>query len=270
LINFEQIGSLIDESLGLSSSYSFGNATSLASTWRFGEFPRPEGFYVELFEQFGVVRARLQLDAFASAMRGAIDAASQARWREIGLASKRFEDFGIEFQISRSGDSVESSKLPPTDTEFSIDGRLVKPTSLEEDAARLLKIMVELFSEIVTAGLGWKEAEFDFEGAKSVRAVTVYERSPLNRRLAIEIHGLTCAACNFNFSSKYGQIGDGVVEIHHKIPVHLMNRVEVVDPRTDLVPLCSNCHTIVHKTDPPISIEELKRLIEFQTIQNRN
>ena len=270
MVEFQQIGSALSESVGLSATYSFGNPAFLASTWRFREFPRPEGFYIDLFEQFGVVRARLHLDAFASAMRRAIDAASQARWLEIAAASRRFEEFGIEFQISRSGSSDDGRTLPSAAAPFSISGRLVQPTSLENDAARLLKIMVELFSEIVTAGLGWKDADFDIEGAKVVREVSVYERSPLNRRLAIEIHGLSCAACNFNFSRKYGAIGDGVVEIHHKTPVHLMEQEAVVDPRTDLVPLCSNCHTVVHKTDPPIAIEDLKRKIEFEAAKCRD
>ena len=168
MVDFQQIGSTLDESVGLSATYSFGNPAFLASTWRFREFPRPEGFYIDLFEQFGVVRARLQLDAFASAMRRAIEAVSQARWREIAAASKRFEEFGIEFQISRNGSSDDGTTLSSAATPFSIAGRLVQPTSLEDDAARLLKIMVELFSEIVTAGLGWKDADFDFEGAKVI------------------------------------------------------------------------------------------------------
>lgn len=262
MVNFQLIGSALQESVGLSPTCSIGSTSSLTSTWRFDEFPRPEGFFIDLFEQFGVVRAHLQLDAFASAMRSAIDSASVSRWQEIASATQRFEELGIELNISRSGGTPDTSNSAPIGSEFSIHGRLVLPTSLESDAAKLLKIMLEMFSEIVTAGIGWKDSEFDVEGAKVFRAVTLYERSPLNRRLAIEIHGVTCIVCNFNFASKYGLIGDGVVEIHHKTPVHLMNREKVVDPRTELVPLCSNCHTMVHSTDPPIPIDELKRSIE--------
>ena len=211
-----------------------------------------------------MVRARLQLDSFASAMKSAVDSASESRWQEISAATRSFEKLGIELKINRNGRPLDETKHYAQADAFSVDGRLVHPTSLEQDSAKLLKILVELFSEIVTAGLGWKDSHFDLEGAKGVRASNFYERSPLSRRLAIEIHGVTCAACNFNFSNKYGPIGDGVVEIHHRIPVHLMQVEAVVDPRTDLVPLCSNCHTMVHKTDPPIAVEDLKRFVEIQ------
>lgn len=253
---------MLQESVGLSPTFSFENTALLTSTWRFTEFPRPEGFFILLFEQFGVVRAHLQLDSFASAMKSAIDSVSESRWHEIAGATGRFEEFGIEFTISRAGGTDGLQQSPQSESDFALGGRLVRPTSLELDAAKLLKIMVEVFSEIVTAGIGWRDSDFDVEGAKVIRTVTSYERSPLNRRLAIEIHGVTCDVCNFNFAHKYGVIGDGVVEIHHKTPVHLMKEEAVIDPRTDLVPLCSNCHTMVHLSDPPIPIEELKKNIE--------
>lgn len=37
----------------------------------------------------------------------------------------------------------------------------------------------------------------------------------------------------------------------------------IVDPTTDLVPLCSNCHKMVHrKKEQPLTIEELKQTIK--------
>lgn len=43
------------------------------------------------------------------------------------------------------------------------------------------------------------------------------------------------------------------------------NRIKeeiIVDPKTDLVPLCSNCHKMMHrKKEKPLTIKELKQLI---------
>tara|TARA_B110000503_G_C7153881_1_gene416376 strand:+ start:2156 stop:2830 length:675 start_codon:yes stop_codon:yes gene_type:complete len=218
-----------------------------------------------LREQFGVLRAELRLDAFATAMKSAIDLTSLERWHEISYAAQRFAEFGIELKLYVNGKNAGNFTAAEPISKFLISGRLVRPESLEDDAAKLMKIMVEVLAEIVTAGLGWKEDQFETEGAKHLRAVTTYERSPINRQLAIQIHGSTCKVCGFNFAKTYGRLGDGVVEIHHKTPVHLMKQQSVVDPRTELVPLCSNCHTMVHRVDPPIPIEELARVVESQT-----
>jgi predicted HNH restriction endonuclease len=35
-----------------------------------------------------------------------------------------------------------------------------------------------------------------------------------------------------------------------------------VNPVTDLVPICSNCHSVVHLTNPPRNVDELKAVFE--------
>jgi len=102
----------------------------------------------------------------------------------------------------------------------------------------------------------------DSEGRKRLVQHTLYERSPKNRRFAIDVHGTTCAVCTFNFDETYGKdYADGYIQIHHIKP--LSEYEGEVDPKTDLVPLCSNCHSMAHRRrDTVTSIEELKALIE--------
>lgn len=89
-----------------------------------------------------------------------------------------------------------------------------------------------------------------------------YERDPVNRRKAIEFHGLTCAACGFNFEETYGERGSGYIEVHHVKPISTFNVVQHVDPRTDLITLCSNCHRMVHrKADAVLTIQELQNML---------
>ncbi len=102
----------------------------------------------------------------------------------------------------------------------------------------------------------------DSEGKKRIRLHVSYERSQKNRREAIKKHGTICAVCNFNFDETYGKdYADGYIKIHHVKP--LSEYEGEVDPETDLVPLCANCHAMAHRRRATVtSIEELKELIE--------
>lgn len=89
-----------------------------------------------------------------------------------------------------------------------------------------------------------------------------YERDSKNRRLAINIHGLVCFGCGFNFEKVYGDRGKDFIEIHHNKPLSTLEEAVEINPETDLVPLCANCHRMVHRRkDDILSIEELKQLI---------
>ncbi|CAA9369519.1 MAG: hypothetical protein AVDCRST_MAG93-8291, partial [uncultured Chloroflexia bacterium] len=102
----------------------------------------------------------------------------------------------------------------------------------------------------------------DSEGRKRIGLHVSYERSQKNRRTAIEEHGTTCAVCSFNFDEFYGEdYADGYIQVHHLKP--LSGYEGEVDPKTDLRPLCANCHAMAHRRrDAVTSIEELKALIE--------
>lgn len=103
------------------------------------------------------------------------------------------------------------------------------------------------------------------EGQSTQNWIVRYERDAELRPTAIKIHGTICQGCGFDFERKYGAIGVGFIEVHHTKPVSSLGGSVQVDPRTDLVVLCSNCHSIVHRRRPvPLSIDELKTAI-FQT-----
>lgn len=90
-----------------------------------------------------------------------------------------------------------------------------------------------------------------------------YERNARTRLLAIEKHGLNCFACGFNFEKVYGELGKDFIEVHHIIPLSTINEPVEVNPETDLVPLCANCHRMAHRRkDNVLSVVELKELIE--------
>ena len=92
---------------------------------------------------------------------------------------------------------------------------------------------------------------------------TKYERNPALRKAAINIHGLKCYVCGFEFEKKYGEIGKGYIEVHHRKPLSEIGEEIIVNPETDMVCLCSNCHRMVHrKRDKVIPVEKLKEIVE--------
>jgi 5-methylcytosine-specific restriction protein A len=104
----------------------------------------------------------------------------------------------------------------------------------------------------------------EFEGIKKQILVNKYERSSIARKKCIEFHGLNCHVCTLNFSSKYGFIGNDFIHIHHLIPIHKIGKQYKVDYKNDLIPVCPNCHAMLHRKvngEEP-TINELKEMIK--------
>lgn len=108
----------------------------------------------------------------------------------------------------------------------------------------------------------WGKQEQKTEGAVKYYYGKKYERNPVNRKKAIEIHGLKCSLCGFDFEKVYGKRGKGFIEIHHTKPLSTLEEEQIVDPATDLIPVCSNCHRMIHRRkDNILSIVDMKILL---------
>jgi hypothetical protein len=106
------------------------------------------------------------------------------------------------------------------------------------------------------------DSEANEEGERVKVSVNKYERSPKNRDACIRAYGALCSVCEFDFSMTYGKIGDGYIHVHHLTPLNaLKGKPQKIDPIKDLRPVCPNCHEMLHKTDPPYTIERLKEII---------
>jgi len=100
-----------------------------------------------------------------------------------------------------------------------------------------------------------------FEGAKKSITVTVYERDPNARRKCIKHWGLACVVCGFEFKERYGSLGEGFIHVHHLRPLGDIGEEYVLDPVNDLRPVCPNCHAMLHRNSPVLSIEALRERI---------
>lgn len=103
------------------------------------------------------------------------------------------------------------------------------------------------------------------EGAVKQVVVNRYERDPRARQACIDHHGTTCAACGFDFGAVYGNLGEGFIHVHHLRPLAGLPDDYEVDPIQDLVPVCPNCHAMLHRSSPPRSITALRKLLRSAT-----
>lgn len=105
------------------------------------------------------------------------------------------------------------------------------------------------------------------EGAVKRIHVNAYERDPQARiaciRNFIQKHGgLFCSICKFDFEKQYGPLGKGYIHIHHITPLSSIRKDYAVDPVNDLVPVCPNCHAMLHRGNDVMSVESLKSIVE--------
>ncbi|MEH7483963.1 HNH endonuclease [Neobacillus drentensis] len=114
--------------------------------------------------------------------------------------------------------------------------------------------------------IGFTEDDEGFpEGKIKLMQHLVRERNPEVIKLAkerfIQLHGkLFCEVCNFDFREHYGDIGEGYIEGHHTKPVSEMGEGEETKV-DDIALVCSNCHRMLHRKRPWLSINQLKELL---------
>ena len=116
-------------------------------------------------------------------------------------------------------------------------------------------------SEVAAAAL---PAEFR-QGALKRRWVNAYERDDKARAACLAHHGAACQACGFDFAQAYGPFGAGFIHAHHLVPLAQIRQSYKVDPIRDLIPLCPNCHAMIHRgaasAREAMTLEDLRALI---------
>lgn len=233
----------------------------------------PNGFGIVLARTPRLIEASFKADAFTrSLLRRMSESDEESKATFASLADKAITD-GFRLTISINGNHVDSpGKLPIgewTKLELDCDKRLVssKPSQEQyqnlalEAASTCLGLILSLLQveEVTEAILGF-DAGLP-EGAKIQIVVNKYERSPSNRAACISHYGTICQVCSFDFGSFYGPIGQDYIEVHHRVPISAMGGEYRVDPINDLVPVCGNCHAMMHRKNPPLAVEELKAML---------
>lgn len=101
-----------------------------------------------------------------------------------------------------------------------------------------------------------------YEGALITVKANKYERNQKARRECVAKKGYQCLVCGRDFEATYGEIGKNFIHVHHLTPISSVGKEYELNVDTDLVPVCPNCHYMLHRKDPPYTVEELKGIIQ--------
>jgi hypothetical protein len=104
------------------------------------------------------------------------------------------------------------------------------------------------------------------EGSVQRILVNRYERDPRAREECIRHYGTKCFLCGFDFVAVYGEVMAGFIHVHHLNPLSSVGPEYVVDPTQDLRPVCPNCHAVLHRREPPYSLDEVREFLEARRI----
>lgn len=105
------------------------------------------------------------------------------------------------------------------------------------------------------------------EGAKKQITVNAYERNTEARNACINHYrkknngSLKCEICGFDFGNVYGHEFKDKIHIHHLVEISTIGEEYEVDPINDLLPICPNCHMIVHSRKPAYTPDEIRVML---------
>lgn len=109
---------------------------------------------------------------------------------------------------------------------------------------------------------GAEEVEKTFwEGGRTAVWVNAFERNPKARARCIEAYGAKCALCRFDFGLVYGSDLSGFIHVHHLVPISQIGSRYELDPLRDLMPVCPNCHAVLHAGKEGHTVEEVRRML---------
>jgi len=183
----------------------------------------------------GLATARQMLQPRNADQRKGLDALLQAGKPELTLEALLLED-----------------RFTPLFTEGELAEAQLRLGDFKVKSNKLKAERERLYPDEVEPGLKY------IEGARKQIRVNAYERNAAARTACLKHHGVRCAACQLEFAERYGMIGKNFIHVHHKRSLASVPNGYEVDPVQDLVPVCPNCHAMLHRTDPAMSIEDLR------------
>ncbi len=185
--------------------------------------------------------------------------------RITDFAKAIFPDYETVFKMNHNDAKKLFSELKRNDTFIS---KSKKSNNVHLTAINHYSKFIDYYSEIISAnttnntiinkkdtiteGNSYKCHSTEYRRNKKLRDTVAYERDYI------------CEICGIKFNNIYGSIGCNFIEVHHKQPLNDGPRNTQKD---DLICVCSNCHSMLHRKNPPISPDELKLIIKIANHQ---
>lgn len=216
------------------------------------------GVYLSLNQGVTSVKERYKVDSREVLKIRASDFRAQ-----IGALPKEVHEINIDLRPSSPSNDSAYYEAGNICSRFYSSDSLPSESELLADLKQVLAIYRNLVDNDERAG---DEEEISTsKGVEDLIKLRTHKRLERNARLARDAkkhHGYTCQACDFNFRTFYGSIGEDFIEAHHLRSLWTMKGKKIeLDPRTDFVVLCPNCHRMIHRTDNPGDLLAFKKHI---------
>lgn len=273
-------GAIIDSALGESSVLLGLNLVRTLSRSqdfdfevRIASLPEPKGMHLGVADDYMAWTCQLKMDDLSRHLVEYLGEKSQSSAVFSDLVDEtksKFPDFNLKLKKS-------ASLEPPMQNWETFELSFSVPFEKSNQKDALVELLIWAFSipialifesdekpENLIASAG------EIEGALSKQTYNHYERSRKNRAICLLHHGFSCAACGEEMSSKYGILGSEIIHVHHILPVSQMEKPKRIDPINDLVPLCPNCHNVVHQKNPPVPVAELREYLRSVAQDNES
>ncbi|HRN34562.1 MAG TPA: HNH endonuclease [Saprospiraceae bacterium] len=196
-----------------------------------------------------------------------------------GTVGKTANYIDIEFDILIN---PEKNKLFSSDDLNNVDpnktqqwfpqksGIEIKPeiaSSLESNWLDFIRENKYIGTAFLSNDIDSDETASYMEGKSKEVIQTRYERNPQARKICLKHFGYSCKICGFNFEQTFGEIGKGFIHVHHINAIADIGKEYEINPKEDLIPLCPNCHAMIHAKRPAFSVDEIKEIIKTRAHQ---
>ena len=237
--------------------------------YRLDDLDRNEGFYVVMERNWRRISFKTVLEPFSKPFLKEIDRASVAK-KELfyNLFQAFSKNSSLILSINKNEMDINDFRKNRSEIkDFQIESLIknidfneanrneINMKSADSVLAIFCLMMVYLHKKVLD------NENLSKEGSVVERLVKQYERNPIYGEIVKALKGAICCVCDFRFEDRYGDHGKEFIEIHHVTPVSKMQNGYDFDPLRDLVPVCSNCHSIIHRRKTPFTIEEIRSVI---------
>ena len=237
--------------------------------FRLADLHENEGFLICTTVGWRSIASRFEIGKFAAGLLQEMSHSSEEQKNSFASLARKLSEKNAEFRFSINGsqsDPLVPSTWPQNWNKLELEIART-PVMINHESSQdvgdkvlfwaggLLGLILSLLplEEEMLSGLP--------EGALRRVEVNRYERSQINRAICISVHGTQCKVCGLDFGERYGEIGCGFIHVHHIVPVSRMISDYKIDPVNELIPVCPNCHAMLHRKDPPLLVGELKQLM---------
>ncbi|MBP3887988.1 MAG: hypothetical protein J6F30_10160 [Cellulosilyticum sp.] len=162
-------------------------------------------------------------------------------------------------------ETVTESKQESVITKKEVEP-IAKPKQMDEEKIIQPKVEAKLEEtpHIVESQVATETVREDKETEMVETVQTEASNTDYKSRIkkeCIEYYGAICDICGFDFGYTYGEAYESCIQVHHVN--HVDDEItEDTHPTKDLIPVCCNCHHVMHSQNPPISVDQMRNMVK--------